>query len=934
MHTRSRWTAVLACTLGTTVAFSGAVPASAASVPGSRAELPAAAGAAPEDTGEERGSWDVTTVAPDRYMVSWTSPSKFPVTDARPEIVTEGVLAGPPTLDADGRTVEVTIESPTAPDIADYDVVMSGQVLDSTVDEPTTPELEPYRKVAKAAELPIADDPGVAGTHETETSDYRLPAVKLPDIPEKAEMLGHVVQPTDADENSPLVLFLHGRHSPCYVPKAGARRGSVVENAAPGNWKCRGKSIPIPSYLGYDYVQQLLASQGYVTVSISANAINDLDFEAPDGGAAARAALIRAHLTAWVGFVADDTRSADLTNVVLVGHSRGGEGADRAVLDRRTDAPYDIAGQVLLGPTDFGFQAAPSTPTVTVLPYCDGDVSDLQGQNFTDAARDLTDEVAFHSSVLVMGANHNFFNTEWTPGLSAAPSNDDWWSGQAGATKMCGRQHPMRLSKQGQQDVGSAYIAGAVQLFADNDQSVLPMFDGSAVSVPSAQNADVRSHAIGGGLETRRPAVDAGLAPSATATSRLCTGLADGFGSQLCEREVSSARTPHWPSRFYAGITLRRAWETSWTAVGQESGLALDDPWDLSAMASVDLRTIVQPGHGPATLSVKLTDGNGDSAVVVPEGGGQVAPLPGGSYSLAKRWAQDLRVPLAGVAGVDLSDIVTVGLVAGNAAGRVWVLDLTAHPTAALPAPPVDSLPTISVGNVTQKEGDGPGQATLKIPYTVAGGALASDATVRMVPSDGLFETSGKPKLMVIPAGATSGTIDVAYRPNSIDDYRRIRRGVAIFPVAGIATNHYLGGATVLDDDPAPKMTIKPQRKRIREGATARWIVTLSAPTGYFFAALAKPVRGPGKGKRLTVGDVPAKFRKEWLPGDTPLSRPLYKSDLLLFGGLREGRTRFVVSLPTRISKKDQGPRSITLRFRPSDPVRHRKLTHRIVVID
>ena len=104
-----------------------------------------------------------------------------------------------------------------------------------------------------------------------------------------------------------------------------------------------------------------------------------------------RAALIEAHLTAWADFVGAGTRSADLSNVILVGHSRGGEGANRASLDQAVDAPYDITGQVLIGPTDFGFQAAPSTPTVTLLPYCDGDVSDLQGQNFTDAARDLTE---------------------------------------------------------------------------------------------------------------------------------------------------------------------------------------------------------------------------------------------------------------------------------------------------------------------------------------------------------------------------------------------------------------------------------------------------------------------------------------------------------------------------------------------------------------
>ena len=104
---------------------------------------------------------------------------------------------------------------------------------------------------------------------------------------------------------------------------------------------------------------------------------------------------------------------------MLVGHSRGGEGVNRASIQIPLDAPYRVVGQVLLAPTDFGTQTAPYVPTVTVLPYCDGDVFDLQGQRFTDSARDLADDdTSLKSSVMVLGANHNFFNTEWTPGIA------------------------------------------------------------------------------------------------------------------------------------------------------------------------------------------------------------------------------------------------------------------------------------------------------------------------------------------------------------------------------------------------------------------------------------------------------------------------------------------------------------------------------------
>ncbi len=41
-------------------------------------------------------------------------------------------------------------------------------------------------------------------------------------------------------------------------------------------------------------------------------------------------------------------------------------------------------------------------------------------------------------------------NTESTPGLSVAPSDDDWYARGAGLTRTCGVQHPLRLSKQQQ----------------------------------------------------------------------------------------------------------------------------------------------------------------------------------------------------------------------------------------------------------------------------------------------------------------------------------------------------------------------------------------------------------------------------------------------------------------------------------------------------
>ena len=113
-----------------------------------------------------------------------------------------------------------------------------------------------------------------------------------------------------------------------------------------------------------------MASQGYETVSLRMNGINAQDYQVPDGGAAARATIIQSHLTYWTTIAAD--HQVDLQQVVLVGHSRGGEGADRASIQIPLTAPYRVVGQVLIAPTDFAAQTAPYIPTVTLLPYCDG----------------------------------------------------------------------------------------------------------------------------------------------------------------------------------------------------------------------------------------------------------------------------------------------------------------------------------------------------------------------------------------------------------------------------------------------------------------------------------------------------------------------------------------------------------------------------------
>ncbi len=393
----------------------------------------------------------------------------------------------------------------------------------------------------------------------------------------------------------------------------------------------------------------MLASQGYATVSVRVNGINAQDYRLDDGGADARAQIVEAHLDHWVDLAA--AHQVDLSRVVLVGHSRGGEGVNRASIQIPLSAPYRIVGQVLIAPTDFGSQTAPYVPTVTLLPFCDGDVSDLQGQKFTDTARDLaSDDTSLKSSVLVMGADHNFFNTEWTPGIAAAPASDDWYGAK---DSTCGSDDPERLSPDEQQDVGTAYVAGAVHLFADDDQAMLPLFDGSRARVASQGAAQTLSHAVGGGRDLRLPGLTTGLSLASGAQTRFCQGVTDQQKISSCAYGVDYASVhPHWPES-YEKLPTRPFFQMTWTATGQSGGLVLDDPLDLTGR-SLELRTIVDPRSTDVDLRVRITDSQGGSALLTPVGGGTLPSL-GDTPDTEKLWAQTLVVDPAAASGVDLT---------------------------------------------------------------------------------------------------------------------------------------------------------------------------------------------------------------------------------------------------------------------------------------
>jgi dienelactone hydrolase len=205
---------------------------------------------------------------------------------------------------------------------------------------------------------------------------------------------------TPADGSFPLVLVVHGNHSP-------------TDYSDPG----------------YDYLGELLASRGYILVSLDMNFINGISRE-NDG----RGWMMLEHLRVWHEFAEDADNpffgKVDLDNIGIMGHSRGGEAVTHAAafnrLDRYPDDAnvefdygYSIKAVVAIAPVDGQY-----TPTGRKVPMRDvnylvfhgshdGDVTSFHGLRPYGRLEFSPDFDGFKAAVYMYRANHGQWNSVW-----------------------------------------------------------------------------------------------------------------------------------------------------------------------------------------------------------------------------------------------------------------------------------------------------------------------------------------------------------------------------------------------------------------------------------------------------------------------------------------------------------------------------------------
>jgi hypothetical protein len=595
----------------------------------------------------------------------------------------------------------------------------------------------------------------------------------------------------------PVVIILHGMHTPC------ARKGPRV---TPIPWWCdERESRPVPSYRGYRYLADTLASQGRVVVSVSANGINAQDIFT-DFGIFARAKLISHHLTQLraadaggvpvLGELLVDRLALDRT--VLIGHSRGGDGVVRASqeLERAVDAPATIVGVVNLAPIASVGAAPANTPTITLLPACDGDVRDLQGQTFVDRGRDLYgDSGHLRSSVWIGGANHNYLNTEWTPGtsMSLTGSDDaDYLYTDASASGSCRPRH--RLTPEQERAAGLAYVAASVRWTQDADARMLPLLDGTG-EVPSTVLADgiaTRAASLAGPDRLLAVPTPQTMVGGSGVDVRLCRGsqVAVERDRRQADRcgygRVAPGNDTSWlgPTNFTVPLPERTAVRLAWTSDGS-GWMDLGSPRDLAASTRLSTRVVVDPSTR-GTFAMTLRDASGALATV-PLRGLPLQPLSRGAAP-ARLIPQQAWIDPRDARGIDLSRVSAVGL-AVTGAGYAWILDVS-HRTGQ-PAPAATMLPMVAMPGI-QDFRVRPGTSTVPVTVSLDGPApRGADLVV-----DVSLESELRPQAPVrvsIPPGSDRVTLPLQLTmPLVTSPEVQFGGAVYVYPVTGAS-----GGANV-----------------------------------------------------------------------------------------------------------------------------------------
>lgn len=250
-------------------------------------------------------------------------------------------------------------------------------------------------------------------------------------------------------------------------------------------------AMEISSDAGYAYLAELLASRGYIVVSVDENFFN-ISWSGDWQGKtmAARAWLLLQHLRVWRDWNAAPEnpfyRKVALDRIALIGHSRGGEAAAVAALFNRLshypedarlkfDFQFGIRTVVALAPTADYYQPAGQPLTLTDVNYLlmhgghDSDVAVFLGSRQYQRVKVSGAGDRHKAAIYLYRANHSQFNTVW---------GDADWSQPFGVLL---NRKPL-LTGAEQRQLAKIYVAAFLEATLQEQRVYWPLFRSQQVS--------------------------------------------------------------------------------------------------------------------------------------------------------------------------------------------------------------------------------------------------------------------------------------------------------------------------------------------------------------------------------------------------------------------------------------------------------------------
>jgi hypothetical protein len=482
--------------------------------------------------------------------------------------------------------------------------------------------------------------------------------------------------------NYPVALFLHGRHVNCDSDGSGpGLAGSYSYTCAAAN--------RIPSHEGYNYIMERLASQGIVSISISAHDIQ------PDNGAwnyDARGRLVLKFLDKLRDWTTNGTDpwnalfsgKLDMTRIALSGHSRGGEGVVAAQqLNQTWPAPHSILAVNAIAPTDQNGSSYLMTNGAYYLLVGarDGDVSNMQGFRTYDRAypQGATPR-RMKASAFVYGANHNYFNTIWTDAAALGAANP--WAGQTDDGG--GLVVSQTLTAPQQRQVGLTTIAAFFRQHLQNLQPYREIFTGRLK--PAAMPNDFVFWSY---QDENRKAVDNFEQTPLNAAVNTLNGAVTAPGFTAFEERLLNHDSTDYTGGFMADSSFYHdtlGVKLAWAAPQTYTTVIPAGQGDVSMYTHLTLRVAKKVTGAPTTgpgvnLFINIEDGNGKKALWdLRSDQFDIIPHPyQRSSSSNQSLLRSVRIPLRNFtmnnSGVDLTNVAKI-IIRVEGSGEIGIDDI------------------------------------------------------------------------------------------------------------------------------------------------------------------------------------------------------------------------------------------------------------------